>query len=139
MKSYTFANGITVPAGSTLVAAVGPKGMDEKTYENPSEFDGFRFCRLRELEGENAKFYTVNLNNEFMRFGMGPHAWYCDDDDANFSPGRFFAVNEIKLILAWTLLKYDFKTKDGKRPEDFRFEQYVTPDRKAEILFRKRS
>jgi hypothetical protein len=48
-------------------------------------------------------------------------------------------VNEVKLMLAWTLLHYDFKTKDGIRPKNFMFEQFEAPNMKAEILFKKRS
>lgn len=54
------------------------------------------------------------------------------------SPGRFFAVNEIKLILAFTLLRFDIKTKDGMRPPDWRLKWYILPNRTAEILFRRR-
>jgi len=55
------------------------------------------------------------------------------------SPGRFFAVNELKLMLAFTLLRYDVMTKDGKRPEAKKFMNILLPDMKAEILFKKRS
>ena len=54
------------------------------------------------------------------------------------SPGRFFAVTEMKLILAFVLLKYDIKTLDGKRPEDVKFYWVIMPDLKAKILFRRR-
>ena len=39
-------------------------------------------------------------------------------DESYSSPGRFFAVNEMKLMLAFTMLRYDVMAKDGKRPED---------------------
>jgi hypothetical protein len=55
------------------------------------------------------------------------------------SPGRFFAVNEIKMMLAWTLLNYDFKTKDGKRPATREFLMTKVPDTKAQLLFKQRS
>jgi hypothetical protein len=56
----------------------------------------------------------------------------------NASPGRFFAVNEIKLMLAFTLLRFDIKTQDGIRPPDFKFQGFITSNRNAEILYRKR-
>ena len=58
---------------------------------------------------------------------------------SNSSPGRFFAVNELKLMLAFTLLRYDVMTKDGKRPEGTKFMNLLLPHMKAEILFKKRS
>ena len=58
---------------------------------------------------------------------------------ADISPGRFFAINEIKLLLAFTLLRFDVKTKDGKRPPDAEFNRAAFPDMKAELLYRKRT
>jgi len=54
------------------------------------------------------------------------------------SPGRQFAVNEIKLMLAFTILRYDVKTRDGKRPEDWTMNWFLMPNQSAEILFRRR-
>jgi cytochrome P450 len=60
-------------------------------------------------------------------------------DIANSSPGREFAINEIKLMLAFVLLRYDVKTKDGKRPQVTKFGALILPDMKAEIMFKERS
>lgn len=54
------------------------------------------------------------------------------------SPGRFFAVNEVKSLLAYTLLNYDITTRDGERPMNQTFQNINMPDMKAEILFRRR-
>ena len=43
----------------------------------------------------------VTVTKDSLEFGYGKHA----------CPGRFFAVNEIKLILANLLLRFDFKMK----------------------------
>ena len=42
-------------------------------------------------------------------------------------------------MLAFTLLRYDVMTKDGKRPDPTKFMTLLLPDMKAEILFKKRS
>lgn len=55
------------------------------------------------------------------------------------SPGRFFAVAEIKMLLAFTLLRYDIKTRNGNRPPDINFDNMILPNSGAEILYRKRS
>jgi len=55
-----------------------------------------------------------------------------------YSPGRFFAVHELKLMLAFTILRYDVKTKDGIRPSDFKLGFFILPDTKADILFKRR-
>jgi cytochrome P450 len=76
MKDYTFANGITVPKGSTIKTPLAPVHMDDSIHENAKEFDGFRFSRLREQDGNNAKYSAVNTSHEFLHFGHGHHAWY---------------------------------------------------------------
>lgn len=128
LKPFTFSNGVTVPEGVTVVAPIEQIHMDPSIYENADKFDGFRFNRLRERDG-NAKYQAVNVNNEYLHFGNGQHA----------CPGRFFAVNEIKLMLAFTLLRFDFRTKDGVRPRDGCFQTANFPNMKAEILFKKSS
>ena len=61
-------------------------------------------------------------------------------DDAGYSPGRFFAANELKTMLAHVLLNYDVKMANGdKRPSNLRFSALAMPDTAAELLFRKRT
>ena len=54
------------------------------------------------------------------------------------SPGRFFAVNEVKLMLAFFLLRYDVKTENAVRPKDWQFQSQIIPDMSAKILMRRR-
>ena len=48
-------------------------------------------------------------------------------------------MNELKLMLAYTVLHFDVKTLDGKRPRTFDIHAFIVPDMKAEILYRRRS
>jgi hypothetical protein len=59
-------------------------------------------------------------------------------DESNASPGLFFAVIEIKLMLTFTLLRFDIRTKDGKCPKDIKIASILIPNVKAEILFKRR-
>ena len=79
MKQYTFADGLKLPQGETIVVPIIGIHMDEKFYDNPFEFDGFRFSKMREQKGESAKHHSVNTSTEFLTFGHGVHAWYCID------------------------------------------------------------
>lgn len=75
-----------------------------------------------------------------MTFGHGRYA----------CPGRFFASNESKIILATLLLKYDIrfehqeKIKEGKmlgkceRPANLVFADACFPNPEVKVLFRKR-
>jgi len=64
-----------------------------------------------------------------MSFGLGRHA----------CPGRFFAANEIKLIVARILLEFDLKMPEGqdKRYANVSMAGSMGPDPKKEILLRK--
>ena len=55
------------------------------------------------------------------------------------SPGRFFAANEIKTMMAYLLLNYDIKfAEEGRRPANIRFGPENLPSMSAKVLFRKR-
>jgi cytochrome P450 len=76
MKPYTFSNGVSFSTGEILSLPVGAIHMDSSIYENPQTFDGFRFSRMREQEGEKAKHHCVNTSTDYLVFGHGEHAWY---------------------------------------------------------------
>jgi cytochrome P450 len=76
MKPYTFLDGTTIPEGVIIVSPMAPIMRDDSIYENPNVFDGFRFSKLREREGESAKHHSSNTDVDFLAFGHGHHAWY---------------------------------------------------------------
>lgn len=57
----------------------------------------------------------------------------------SFSPGRFFAISEIKSILAHILLNYDVQLENGsrERPPNFMLETSTIPSTKTKVMFRK--
>ena len=56
-----------------------------------------------------------------------------------YSPGRFFAASEIKMLLAYVLLNYDVKLAGGRgQPADLWFGFHSMPDPTVEVMFRKR-
>jgi cytochrome P450 len=70
---------------------------DPSIYPNPDKFDPYRFINLRQVPGYETVAQTVSPSPEHMGFGLGKHA----------CPGRFFAINEVKIALCHILLKYD--------------------------------
>lgn len=104
--------------------------MDETVWENPGEFDGFRFEKLRAKPGNENKYQFVTTGVDNLNFGHGIHA----------CPGRFFASNEIKILLTYILLNYDIKLIDGQtRPKNTYQQMNITPDPRAQILFMQRA
>ncbi|KAL0574353.1 hypothetical protein V5O48_007595 [Marasmius crinis-equi] len=130
MENFTFSDGTVVPAGTLICTS--PKGVhfDEKNYPEPNIFDPMRFYHMREREGESTKHQMVAPEASYLSFGAGKNA----------CPGRFFAVNELKLLLTHTLLNYDIKFDESEedRPKRTEFAGRLNPDRKTQLMFRKR-
>ncbi|KAF8662095.1 hypothetical protein AX16_001205 [Volvariella volvacea WC 439] len=129
-KGFTFSNGITLPYGTFISAPAYPIHRDPAVYENPERFDGYRFYKLCTDEKSRLKYTTTTPSPGYLPFGIGRHA----------CPGRFFAINEIKTLLAHFLLNYDWKleTPDGKRPVNLWLGYACSPDANAKLSFRKR-
>ncbi|KAI9801587.1 MAG: hypothetical protein M1825_003266 [Sarcosagium campestre] len=127
-RDFTFSDGTTVPKGSFVLVPMYAMYTDNDLFPNAETFDAFRFSRLREQEGQENKHQFVTTSTSHINFGHGKHA----------CPGRFFASNEIKLLLAHTLLNYDVKLA-GAPPKPTWFDRSRRPDLKAQVLFRKRS
>ncbi|KAJ7717646.1 cytochrome P450 [Mycena maculata] len=129
LKDFTFSDGTTVPAGTLIALPILAEHHSQANYTNGGAFDPFRFSRMREEAGEGIKHQMASLTHDFLTFGLGRHA----------CPGRFFAVNEQKLIMAHVLVTYDFKLKDGVSAEDEWVWIVGSANKTAEIMFKKRS
>jgi cytochrome P450 len=78
LRPFTFSNGVTIPAGTLLAVPLHSVHTDEEIYPNALEFDGFRFFKLREKEGDGvlaAGHQLVTTSPELLGFGLGRHAW----------------------------------------------------------------
>lgn len=70
---FTFSDGTFIPKGTVLCAPASAIHFDG--FENPLEFDGFRYERLRKEEGQATKHQMVSTSMEYLAFGHGKHAW----------------------------------------------------------------
>ncbi|TGJ87898.1 hypothetical protein E0Z10_g821 [Xylaria hypoxylon] len=94
-----------------ISSSSSPASSQSPTYLNPS------------------KYHFTSIGDTNQNFGLGKHA----------CPGRFFAAQEIKLILSYLLLNYDIKLRDGEaRPNPVVFMMTKSPSQTAEVLFRRR-
>ncbi|ETN42422.1 uncharacterized protein HMPREF1541_01577 [Cyphellophora europaea CBS 101466] len=117
-------NGTHCPRGSTIAVPTNGIHNDAGIYDDAAEYKPFRFADLRESaptpddqEAEsplekntthlvkNANLSFVSLSPQYHPFGYGRHA----------CPGRFFASNELKLLLAYMFDNYEIES-DSARP-----------------------
>ncbi|KAG5984138.1 hypothetical protein E4U55_005937 [Claviceps digitariae] len=111
----------------TLVSA--HKHWDAASYEQPQQFDGYRFYKMRQIPGKENIAQLVSVSPQHMGFGYGLHA----------CPGRFFASEEIKLVLCHILMKYDIKLVEGTNIEPRKFGLNMTANPSAKLAVRRRN
>lgn len=129
MQDLRMSDGTIFPKGITITAPVSQISIDPEIYSNPDEFDGLRFFKLREEPGKETNYQFVATNKDSLNWGHGPRA----------CPGRFFANNEIKFIMAHLIMKYDIRLPDGeRRPQNVWTEGAIVPDGTKQVLFKSR-
>ncbi|KAH7304578.1 ent-kaurene oxidase [Stachybotrys elegans] len=124
---------VRLPDGSVLQKGewtfVSSAGMsDPAFYEDPDKFDPYRFIRLREEPGKENQAHLVSTSPYHLGFGHGKHS----------CPGRFFAANELKVLLCHVIMKYDFMLPEGYVPTACKTGYQVQSDPQARILLRAR-
>ncbi|KAL1866060.1 hypothetical protein Daus18300_006961 [Diaporthe australafricana] len=137
LKTFTLSTGQVIPAGCLIEVPVVGINFDDEVIEDPEKFDAFRSYRARETDGlEGSEKASAGATNQFVTvsptnllFGYGRHA----------CPGRFFAANEIKMIVSRAVLDYDIKMADGSRERysNLSFGGTSTPDPSKELLFKR--
>ena len=114
-QDVTLSDGTFLPKGTFIVANGYQITHDPEVLQSdsdPNSFDGLRYYNMREKLMKNGfenkevagKHQFVSISNSSLMFGYGKHA----------CPGRFFAGNEIKLLLAKLLMHFDLKTPPGE-------------------------
>ncbi|KAI0600558.1 cytochrome P450 [Biscogniauxia sp. FL1348] len=133
MKPIDLSDGTHLPAGTNLLTPLAGVARDDRYYPDAGVFDGLRFWKLRQHSAEGGggnRWQFTSIGDTNMNFGLGRHA----------CPGRFFAASEIKMTLAYLLLHYDVKLREGQaRPAPNMFMMTKSPSSTAEVLFRRRS
>lgn len=136
IKDYTFTSGrnpFTIRKGTTVAAPAAAIHRASYVYgSDADEWKGFRFSEIcREDKDDTTRNQLVSTSKQFLSFGHGKDA----------CPGRFFAANELKLVMCYLLLRYDIHLPaefNGKRPPNIYRFGGVRPDTTVELEFRRR-
>lgn len=137
-KGIVTPNGTHCPYDTWVGVPTTAIHHDPDFYEDVKTYKPFRFSEMREdavVDEKNksealikkANLSFVSLSPQYMPFGHGRHA----------CPGRFFAANELKLLLAYMVLNYDFEHIKS-RPESKWYGPNKVPPLTATIRIRKR-
>ncbi|KAF4916381.1 Cytochrome P450 monooygenase 1 [Colletotrichum viniferum] len=119
-------DGTFLARGASIVVSA-ERMWDPKVYANPLDFDGYRY--FKERGGPNdAVSQLVSTSTSHMGFGHGMHC----------CPGRFFAGNEVKVILAHFLLKYDFEFLENQTPKYMEYGFTCESDSTVKVSVRRR-
>jgi cytochrome P450 len=128
----TLSNGLVVKKDNCVGVSIDGIHFDEKYYPGAREYDAFRFSRLREeatAEKPHLNVDLVTTSAHFLPFSHGIHAWCVNLKLLHYrrwsvlmfrSPGRFFAANSVKMILAHILINYEIQPF-AKRPPNVSF------------------
>ena len=129
LTPITLSTGLEIPAGTHLSAASRNILFDPDVTPNPEVFDGLRYYNMRQQTNESHKHQFSSADGTNLYFGAGRNA----------CPGRFFASMTLKLLLAYLLIKFDFKFLPGKtRPRLLVFDEMVATVPWTKILVRRR-
>lgn len=130
-KGIKLNNGQYIPEGVMIESPSMEIYLDDKFYPSSKTFDGFRSYKLRGSgkAQDIARNQFVTSNETNLTFGYGNHA----------CPGRFFAANEIKMVLVRLLLQYDIKMPEGvtERYPNLEIGKQVIPDMSGVLLFKR--
>lgn len=81
-----------------VTAPAAAIATDPETFPDPEVFDGHRYRRLREQNKHGASALVLGMSTiDSLGFGLGNQA----------CPGRFLAVNNLKLMLARLLAGWE--------------------------------
>lgn len=143
-KPFVFSDGISVPPGTLLCAASREVALEHFG----SEFKPFRFARDKGRDRLPTDSCTTSTK-EFMAWGHGRHAWWVDDCRYLIyyysqricynSPGRYFAVCQIKAIAAYAVLNYKLSISGGRTPKiEWQF-VISAPEKNLDFVFEPRA
>ena len=130
LREHELFDGTILPKGAHISMAVNAIQNDPDVTPEPKKFDGLRYYKLRQNQGEGHLHQFSTTQERVLNFGHG----------TNSCPGRFFASLEIKIILVRLIMDYDWVLPEGhSRPQNLHAHEFIFPNPEVKILVRKRS
>ncbi|KEY72277.1 hypothetical protein S7711_00275 [Stachybotrys chartarum IBT 7711] len=130
LQDFTFKDGLHLPAGADIAFSNELISRDPDIWpDRATEFDPHRFLRMRQA-GDLARSQVTSVTDDMMPFGNGPHV----------CPGRFLAVDGMKMMLLNMIYRYEFKYPEGvtSRPENGKGHHTMLPCSTMPLLFKEK-
>lgn len=125
VEKMVLSDGLVLPEGAYVC------GINAGTVGAVSdEFDGYRYCKLREEAKSNPRQYMfTSTDPNHMTFGHGRLA----------CPGRFLAALEIKMMLASFIERYEISFGSGRdRPKNLHLMEWGFANPSVRVQVRER-
>ena len=109
-QDYEFkCSNLRLPKGTMITAPAAAIATDPDTFQDAATFDGYRYYRMREEHKSSARSLVLGMSTiDSLGFGLGNQA----------CPGRFLAVNNLKLMLARLVTGWDLSLES--RGEEYK-------------------
>lgn len=104
MVPLKLSSGVTLPASTYISMTHAPMNKDPAYFQSPETFDGPRFYKMRQEQGQEDRHQFASLDPNLPNWGVGKFA----------CPGRFWASAQIKLLLMVLLLEFDISYPEGQ-------------------------
>jgi cytochrome P450 len=69
LNPVTLSDGTTLPTNTSLAVAADAVARDPRIWGNASEFDGYRFEKLRKTPADDNRYQFTSINEESLSFG----------------------------------------------------------------------
>ncbi|KAF2128092.1 putative cytochrome P450, partial [Dothidotthia symphoricarpi CBS 119687] len=124
----TLSDGTRLPTGTHICLASEATSKDARLIPHADKFDGFRYYKMGQNSEEAHKHQFATTDKNHLHFGHGKYA----------CPGRFLAANELKIVLASLITRYDMKYPEGQaRPANLNADEFLYSDPATKVLLRR--
>ncbi|KIX05628.1 uncharacterized protein Z518_03600 [Rhinocladiella mackenziei CBS 650.93] len=126
-KDVRLADGTLIPKGM-LMEIYSERMWNSGVHADPETFDPWRFLKMRQRPGLENVSQFVSTSTDHIAFGHGTFS----------CPGRFFASNELKIILVHAIMKYDLTFSEPVAEPIIRFARNRVPNPTVKLRLRRR-
>jgi cytochrome P450 len=139
VQPFALSNGQVLPAGVIVEAPNAPVSKDPDFFPDPHVFDPLRFYKIRQSKDSTSsgtKKAELVANSQFVSSGALSLSW---GYGRHACPGRFFAANEVKMLVGKVLMEYELKLPPGvsERYPNFTYGDMTMPDPAKTVMIRK--